>query len=263
MRAATLLVEAHRALVSQLLGDGEAVGVPVAAERQESSKKKASGKEVGESVGESRGDKARKHEWRGSDRRKRDNKTNKGHDSTKMQDHRGFTHPTSLCRRNFGTHLPLSGPQFPFVLSSTTRDEGSDNDQQEQEHEHCVVWQNKNNHYKDERLCVSPAAAVPLLLLGVEDVLEIAREELGEDLVGVEGVGPTILLVQDLGQGLAASPVGNRGPKPQWSHRTERTTIGSSAPWLVSVVVLALRFLHALLCVCFLSSSLSRKLNSR
>lgn len=58
----------------------------------------------------------------------------------------------------------------------------------------------------------SPAASVPLLLLGVEDVLQVAREELREDLVGVERARPAVLLVQDLGEGLASGPVGDRRP---------------------------------------------------
>lgn len=43
-----------------------------------------------------------------------------------------------------------------------------------------------------------PAAAVPLGLFGVEDVLEVAREELRENLVRVQWVGPAVLLVQNL-----------------------------------------------------------------
>lgn len=58
----------------------------------------------------------------------------------------------------------------------------------------------------------TPAATVPLLLLGVEDVLKVAREELRENLVRVKGVGPAVLLVEDLGEGLAAGPVGDGGP---------------------------------------------------
>ena len=57
-----------------------------------------------------------------------------------------------------------------------------------------------------------PAAAVPFGLLGVEDVLQVAREELREDLVWVEGVGSAVLLVQDLRQSLATRPVGDSRP---------------------------------------------------
>ena len=39
----------------------------------------------------------------------------------------------------------------------------------------------------------APAAAIPLRLLGVEDMLQVAGEELREDFVGIEGVRPTVL----------------------------------------------------------------------
>ena len=39
----------------------------------------------------------------------------------------------------------------------------------------------------------APAAAIPLRLLGVEDMLQVAGEELGEDFVGIERVRPTVL----------------------------------------------------------------------
>lgn len=58
----------------------------------------------------------------------------------------------------------------------------------------------------------TPAAAVPFLLLGIEDVFEVAREELREDLIRVEGVGSAVLLVEDLSEGLATGPVGDGGP---------------------------------------------------
>lgn len=57
-----------------------------------------------------------------------------------------------------------------------------------------------------------PAAAVPLGLLRVKDVLQVAREEFREDLVRVKGAGTAVLLVQDLRQSLTASPVRDGRP---------------------------------------------------
>lgn len=73
------------------------------------------------------------------------------------------------------------------------------------------VTEASNLFCSSHRVC-PPAAAVPLGLLGVEYVLQVAREEFRENLVRVEGAGPTILLVQDLRQSLAARPVRDGRP---------------------------------------------------
>lgn len=53
------------------------------------------------------------------------------------------------------------------------------------------------------------AVARPLLLLGVEDALQVTRVEVDEDLVGVDGLVPSVLSLQSHRDGLVRGPVRN------------------------------------------------------
>lgn len=58
----------------------------------------------------------------------------------------------------------------------------------------------------------SRAPAVPLLLLGVEDALEVAREEIHEDMVGIHGVITPELPLESLRHGLTLRPFRHHRP---------------------------------------------------